>query len=393
MLVLSSLNAFFNSIQSIFTVFCCAFILVIIVSIIASLNDAKKKREKKKESNHTSFHQTSVSTRANSIPQLHYETPNYNESCQLKHSLSFLESNPFHSFSENIHNQKEQLIRMERGYYANFKFKKKSDPLDIYELIGSAGQKYNVSFKKCDCEDFNKRQLPCKHMYFIAIKTKRMNYEPYLRKLDTPNRMNLQSYEGRIKYISTGKYRKVIGYGRDENDFIARLEGYDKNDIDYIHKKSYPEPTEKQKIFANKNFGIVFPYSCCEWDASELIENAERSEKPARGCDALLLFADYADIPISLYSCEERLVEQILFRYSVTLQNAIIGVMVILCKKKFGYYGDYRRYISASKSLIEDEKFVQSYYRLFNRDRHTSVSEICKSQAYCIKRIQSILQS
>ena len=103
-------------------------------------------------------------------------------------------------------------------------------------------------------------------MYFIAIKTKRMNYEPYLRKLDTPNRMNLQSYEGRIKYISTGKYRKVIGHRvngrgcpycankkilRGDNDFATRhpelmRNGTLKKMQIYLHTKFLLEQVKKR---------------------------------------------------------------------------------------------------------------------------------------------------
>lgn len=49
-------------------------------------------------------------------------------------------------------------------------------PIRIYPdskkgvFSGSEGGKYHTSLKKCSCPDFQKRKVPCKHMYYLADK-------------------------------------------------------------------------------------------------------------------------------------------------------------------------------------------------------------------------------
>lgn len=49
-------------------------------------------------------------------------------------------------------------------------------PLHVYPEIkaavfaGSTGGKYRTTLKKCSCPDFQKRGVPCKHMYYLADK-------------------------------------------------------------------------------------------------------------------------------------------------------------------------------------------------------------------------------
>lgn len=49
-------------------------------------------------------------------------------------------------------------------------------PIRIYPeskraiFSGSEGGKYRTTLKKCSCPDFQKRNVPCKHMYYLARK-------------------------------------------------------------------------------------------------------------------------------------------------------------------------------------------------------------------------------
>lgn len=49
-------------------------------------------------------------------------------------------------------------------------------PIHIYPeskmaiFLGSEGSKYHTTLKKCTCPDFQKRNVPCKHMYYLAHK-------------------------------------------------------------------------------------------------------------------------------------------------------------------------------------------------------------------------------
>lgn len=37
-------------------------------------------------------------------------------------------------------------------------------------FAGSEGGRYHTTLTKCSCPDFQKRKVPCKHMYYLAIK-------------------------------------------------------------------------------------------------------------------------------------------------------------------------------------------------------------------------------
>lgn len=46
------------------------------------------------------------------------------------------------------------------------------------EIVGKSGCVYHTSMNSCDCEDYQKRHKPCKHMYKLAFYTGKMN--PYI---------------------------------------------------------------------------------------------------------------------------------------------------------------------------------------------------------------------
>lgn len=68
----------------------------------------------------------------------------------------------------SCHNAPEQKERLLRGRSANY------SPISIDKKkcaarIHGRHEIYNVSLLQCDCMDFQKRKLPCKHMYRLAM--------------------------------------------------------------------------------------------------------------------------------------------------------------------------------------------------------------------------------
>ena len=71
-------------------------------------------------------------------------------------------------WSHEEHDEEEQRRRFWRGVREvgspeTINFKSRNA-----RFIGSEGNRYKTSLHRCDCMDFSKRELPCKHMYRLA---------------------------------------------------------------------------------------------------------------------------------------------------------------------------------------------------------------------------------
>lgn len=90
---------------------------------------------------------------------------------------------PFRRWTDEVHqrpSQKEKLRQAkEENISVHFESEKKVKTLlsNGYsgKIIGTTGNVYLVTLKNCTCQDFKRRQKPCKHMYFLAAQTMRCN--------------------------------------------------------------------------------------------------------------------------------------------------------------------------------------------------------------------------
>lgn len=77
------------------------------------------------------------------------------------------------TWSVFTHKEKAQAERLERAVEHDIKLKyfvtKKGFAYGTALVVGTQGDKYKVSLKSCQCEDFKRRHKPCKHMYFLAV--------------------------------------------------------------------------------------------------------------------------------------------------------------------------------------------------------------------------------
>lgn len=73
----------------------------------------------------------------------------------------------FGNWNETLHNDYEQIKRIV------FSQRIKSENVTVdtstqsAEIVGRDGT-YDVTLESCTCYDFESRQLPCKHMYYLA---------------------------------------------------------------------------------------------------------------------------------------------------------------------------------------------------------------------------------
>ena len=64
-----------------------------------------------------------------------------------------------------------QLRRLERGIECGFTPQKVNLDAKFAIITGSEMNPYKTTLTRCTCPDFKKRNLPCKHMYFLALQT------------------------------------------------------------------------------------------------------------------------------------------------------------------------------------------------------------------------------
>lgn len=82
---------------------------------------------------------------------------------------------PFTDFPKDIHTSEEQLSRMRRTTDRWIYLFPSTFTGHSARIMGTSREIYNTSLSACSCMDFQKRKLPCKHMYYLAFFSGRMN--------------------------------------------------------------------------------------------------------------------------------------------------------------------------------------------------------------------------
>ena len=75
----------------------------------------------------------------------------------------------FGSWPAYIHQEPEQIARQERGLSDQYIPITLDRSAKTGKFRGSCGEEYRTTLESCDCMDFKKRNLPCKHMYRLAM--------------------------------------------------------------------------------------------------------------------------------------------------------------------------------------------------------------------------------
>ena len=81
----------------------------------------------------------------------------------------------FLPFDDSIHQTEPQQERIKRAVEQDIKVKTLLSNGYSGKIVGTTGNVYLVTLKNCTCQDFKRRQKPCKHMYFLAAQTLRCN--------------------------------------------------------------------------------------------------------------------------------------------------------------------------------------------------------------------------
>ena len=74
------------------------------------------------------------------------------------------------NYRKTTHTSPEQIIRMKRALYGgSMRLLSYDNETGKAFVHGQSYRDYYIDANGCTCEDFQRRQKPCKHMYFAAI--------------------------------------------------------------------------------------------------------------------------------------------------------------------------------------------------------------------------------
>lgn len=142
--------------------------------------------------------------------------------------------NPFSYFPDSVQNEREQQSRMVKAHKDNlYIFPDTFDGSSAF-ILGSEGNVYKTSFISCACMDFQKRKLPCKHMYKLAFWSKKMNLYDWGIKLEG---LKIQNRKPTKKELESIKHSKEIDRERQEayiKEWRTRWGGYN---LDSVYAK------------------------------------------------------------------------------------------------------------------------------------------------------------
>lgn len=157
-----------------------------------------------------------------------YSSGNYG-STQINQQKKKL--NPFSAFPDSIQNEREQQSRMVKAHKDNLYIFPDTFNGSSAFILGSEGNVYKTSFISCTCMDFQKRKLPCKHMYKLAFWSKKMNLYDWGIELEGLKIQNRKPTKERLESI---KHQNEIDRERQEEyikEWRTRWAGYNFDSI------------------------------------------------------------------------------------------------------------------------------------------------------------------
>lgn len=75
----------------------------------------------------------------------------------------------FGCWDVSIHGADGQDVRLDRALFQNLVISSYDAETGVAEVLGSRGGVYETTLNSCTCEDFQRRGLPCKHIYKLAL--------------------------------------------------------------------------------------------------------------------------------------------------------------------------------------------------------------------------------
>lgn len=121
----------------------------------------KKDRQAPKSENPPKTVATQTAHDSATVIQLH--TPTSSD------ALDINDGSTFGVWDVSIHDADGQDVRFDRALYQNIVISSYNKKTGFAKIRGSRGDTYVVNLDRCSCEDFQRRGLPCKHIYKLAL--------------------------------------------------------------------------------------------------------------------------------------------------------------------------------------------------------------------------------
>jgi hypothetical protein len=332
------------------------------------------------------------------------ETAAVNEKHAQNSSRTAPQSSPSQSVSvgifpkwpDAVSNELEQLYRIRRAATENISIVSYSSGDGNAIIRGNSGAAYTTSLEGCTCEDFQKRGLPCKHMYVLAQYLRRVSLSSIANAnadkikafaqssnlkiddqsdgtkweiFDVPqgDSMALRKYEAQYyKERTNGRYiykPRLVTYGdHPEQAFQAMLKEGQHILPGSIQEAPYDRPTQAQLYHAIRVDEIDIPRCCCRKDLSCIIDKAEDPEYTPADPE-LKQFCERHRIPYSLYEGESNLMADAFNMLGSDKEKVAfqIAARVYEIRKSWNFQ-NWEKYLESADSLLtENEKFKSSY--------------------------------
>lgn len=247
----------------------------------------------------------------------------------------------FGSWDSSIHLARGQLQRFGRAFYSNFQPGRTVK--GTAEIVGSRGNVYHTSLNHCSCSDFEKRHLPCKHIYGLALSlgySADSFYSCYISAACSEGvprpavgySNGLLKYQVHGKNPDTGRKNKRYVYALNDNDAISAAYTCGLSDpievagtipSDFI-------PLEEYQKNALRDNDIAIPPTASWDDGLALLRRLDNGDVSIP-C-GLLLFSVKVHCPCSLLSGGDYLLGQLLHTISRRDQIALYAAAVLWSK-------------------------------------------------------------
>lgn len=284
----------------------------------------------------------------------------------------------FDGFSDDIHKSEEQQTRIRHADSPFIHVLHLNPDGRSGTVVGDSGEAYQTSFSSCTCEDFSRRLLPCKHMYKLAIFTKRFDPDLWydgghifankniIPERDFPHvhghNMSMNLYSIKAVYIPTGRIRSFTLEAYSENDAINQIGKSYRMPPVLVDNIDYNPPSERQLFYAIY-LGIEIPEKCCVQDLSCIIDQGGAASVP----QPLISFAKQFRLNYSLYSNEERLTGILFYHLSADPVKQTAFLIAAMKKHLLGTWDftEWQTWSDFSEHLLKtDVTFCRSLKRI-----------------------------
>lgn len=276
-------------------------------------------------------------------------TPSLSEIRHLPADSIYTGGPTFGSWDTSIHLAEGQLVRFGRAVYQNFPIQ--SFRKGLFRITGSRGNIYFTSLDSCDCKDFERRNLPCKHIYALALSlgyTIDSFYSNYLDAMCSDSVIprpvtgysnGLRQYQVHGINPETKRKNKRLVYAMNETDAV--LSAHDTGLLDPIEVDGLADnnvflPVDSVQQEYAKEYGIAVPPSADYYDMKSLLRryaNSDTATVPV----GLIKFATKRHVPCSLLAGLSELFDILLSKlpqrdqialYAAAVQCSLNGVSI-----------------------------------------------------------------